>query len=172
MQTQGTPHEIFSYDNPIAKQFSYTFLNKSKAEEYELLKFIDEKKGRWGSFWMPTWVTQFDLLAPIETTGTLIVVLNRKFSSIFRGYERFFILLSNGDMIVRQITKSTVYNTEAEVLTYSTLIPQRILPSQVVLFGLFMFVRFDTDEFTFNYQTDTVSTVNVSVVELVKEYPT
>jgi hypothetical protein len=143
------------------------YFNIDKAVEYSLLDFFHQRKGKLSRFWLPAWAQYFTLaqdISPLATT--FFLAEDNSFQYVYRGYERFFMLLKNGHIITRKITAS-LGNGEYSV---ASAFDRAITPADISLFGKLLLVRFDQDEIAMQHDTTDLSTCTLTFQELAKEY--
>lgn len=170
MQYGGSVGQLWIDNYEMPKRLKMKFFIDGKTEEKELLDFFETQLGRCGKFWVPTWLNQFTLNANIGSADTIITVANHNFSNVYQGYERLFIYLSNGDIIVRKIA-ACVESGDNEILSISSAIGRDITASEILCFGLFILARFDNDKIDLEYVTSTYSKTTLQFYELIREYP-
>ena len=170
MQYGGSSWQLWVENYEIPKRLKMKFFINSKVKEKELLDFFTTQMGRCNKFWIPTWLTQFTPLDDINDIDVTIPVQNHQFTQNYRGYERLFILLHNGDMLVRKITGVSVVDVD-EVLTISSALGRDIQTTDIAHCGLFMLARFDNDKIDLEYVTSTYSKTTLKFYELIREYP-
>lgn len=166
----GTGKAMYGNITDLPFSAEYSFSNVSRNEEYALLSAFNTFKGRWSRFWMPIWNSYFTLASNITAGATTCQVNNILFHEVYRGYERLFIELANGDIVSRKITAAVEVSKTVERLTVETAFDRNIAVSDIACFGKLILCRFDNDIVSISYKTSEVSTYTLSFVELVKEY--
>lgn len=169
-QYPGTSMELADKSLPIPKRRTLTYSNFTKELEFEMTSFFYSHFGRKQKFWQPSWDVSFKAYEDIQNGATQIKICTSNFYMVSQGYERFFMLLFNGDMISRQITEVTKQN-EYEVLHLKTEMDRSIALDEIELMCLFLLGRFDMDALIFRHDTDTISSVAWEFIELIREYP-
>lgn len=157
----------WSDERPQILEFGVTV--PDKARNKELLDHFLAVKGRHKRFWLLTPHNVFTLNGLHSAGVVSLSVLRNEFD--FRGLDRFYILLNNGDLITRKMDSFAV-DEENDTADIGFAIPtDRVLdPAAIALFGLVLLVRLDSDELNLAHDTDLVADATVRVVELVKEY--
>jgi hypothetical protein len=177
-----TAREPISFNNGIVsirrlsldKSFSvgYNFASMSKADEYQLLKFFADRKGRLERFWIPLWFNEFRLKGSIEPQivegATEFSIEQNNFWEVFGVNIRIFIKLKNGDMITRRI-KDVDLDSRTRLFV-NTPFNRDIGQSEIDCFGRYLLARFDQDELELAHTTPALSDCTLSFKELVKEY--
>jgi len=171
MQYGGSVGSVWveNFESPMRLQ--YSFRNHDKSDEKEILDFFEGRLGRHGNFWIPTWITNFEVVDNIVASDTIIKIKNDEFNTAYQGYERIAFILTNGDIVVRQITKVEIISDAQENITVSSIINRSIPMTSIALCCLFVLGRYENDSFEFAYTTDSVSDVKVNFYELIREYP-
>lgn len=143
------------------------FFNISKAVEFSILDFFHQRKGKLNRFWLPAQSKYFVLDDVIPNFATTFFLPeNNTFQYVYRGYERFFMLLKNGDMLTRKISAS---HGSGEY-SVTTAFDRVIAPEDISLFGKLLLVRFDQDEVSMQHDTTDLSSCSLTFQELGKEY--
>ena len=172
IQYGGSVGQLWKENDEIPRRLQMQFSFDDKQEETEFLNFFETQKGRWGKFWVPTWITQFRPVDDIASSQTIIPVYNDKFAGVYRGHERLFIMLHNGDKLVRKIIAAEEsIGGETETITLSSSLGVSADLSNIAIMGLFLLVRFDQDKVDMKYTTNTVSETTLQFYELIREYP-
>lgn len=140
----------------------------SKQEEFDFLTKFAEKKGRHKKFWFPSPQNRFTLKNTISS-GTTAIVMEKNYFE-YRGFERLFIRLTNGDRVSFDIA-SVVTNASDITINVATSADRTITKNDIDLLTLLHMCRLDTDEAELTQITSDHSELTLRVVELVKEYP-
>ncbi len=180
VQYAGTTTFISSLDslNSALSPFvvDMAFTNLVKADEYDIIDFFSKHRGRHMRFWCPSWVSNYFLANDIEAGAVQVDIVP---IGMIEGFylqgqnEWFFILLKNGDIIIRRIANTGGYTSNGifyETFDLSTPIDRDIKISDVSIFGKLFLGRFDTDTLSMKHMTTSVSSCSLKVVELINEY--
>lgn len=164
--------ERLSFTEDAPKTFNFLFHNMSKAEEAALLDFVDARSGIVEKFWCPGHRVAFSLSQTMPVASSVLYVLDNGFSRVYRGYERVYIELTNGDIITRKIISVSAGPGDNEITLQLDVVTDReIVPSDVIIFGRLYLVRFAKGKFDLEYGANWESSVKLEFQELVKEYP-
>lgn len=165
----GTTQQVIQLapEKPQQLDFKAGFFSKQDEKDF-LTKFVSFK-GRLARFWLLLPFNMFQLVGSAGIGSTTLTVERNNFE--YQGFERFYILLTNGDLITRKITSTSVNETLGTLdLNFSDGTDRILNPSSIVLFSLCLLVRFDMDSLNLEHRTAYVSEADVKVIELVKEY--
>lgn len=169
----GTIEEIINYSDERPHKLDVSFLFENKAEEYAFLEFFFDKRGRWKKFWLPSPATAFSLAVSTVIGVPSVIVKSNRFGQFYRGFERIFMELINGDNLTFQIT-SVQENQPImgqDTLNLGAALDRIILPADIVQFSLLLCGRFDKDVAEIEYKSNVVSSCKITFLELPKEYP-
>lgn len=156
-------------DVPMSVEMGFTL--DSKQDEDTYLDFIHGKRGKVGKFWVKHPKSFFELKSFAGVGSTALVTYPNQFNLQYQGYERFYIIVTNGDMITRKIT-SVTYNvvTDDVTLQFANPTDRDLSPTDIVTWGRMLLVRFDDDTFEIEGETDYISEISLRFTELVQEY--
>lgn len=153
--------------NDLGWKTNAAYYNITREQEYAILSFFLAHKGRLNKFWLPVQSRYFQLGQDIANGAAFFYMhSNESFQHVYRGYERLFIKLNNGDTITRKITASQ----GNQKYSVQSVFDRAIAMSDVALFGKLILCRFDDDELAFEYITPELSTLSIGFQELAKEY--
>lgn len=168
----GTVQKILSWSDDLPAVVAFKLTNASKQDEFDLLTFFNLMKGRLGKFWVRSELKEFGLSQDMPQNSTGLYVNDNKFDLAYRGYERIYLDMANGDLITRKVTSVSSGPGAGELtLQIDTVTDRQINRADVRKFGRFLLVRFDVDKISFEHGEKSISDVEVKLRELVKEYP-
>jgi len=170
LNKDGTRYTLYSISDYLEHSWGYEFLVPDKETEFAILYFFSRRRGRHKRFWTPVWKNTFTLHTGITMFDGYCDVEDRRFANVYQGYERLFILLTNGNLITRQITAVTTPEDGVERFTVATVFDRDIAITDIAYFGRFMLCRMNADTLTMNHKTCHVSTHALRLKELVREY--
>lgn len=171
--------EIIQYDKAAMKyrpltanigiDITFNFFNVTKSDEYDLLNFFHLHKAMCNKFWLPVPWNYFGALGKDITIGdTDIELLNDMgFVNIFRGVERFYMILANGDFITRQLFYAV--NPEGKIYGVFSPMAHDISKDDKITFGKLILCRFDQDDLTMSHDTTHLSKCSIKFKELGQE---
>ena len=166
----GTIHSNWYYTQPIDKIGVKVYDDTTGL--YAFLVSFADRIGRYKSFWMPEPFKRFKVTAidPLK----LFLDVEKVADLNFNGYERIWIRLKNGDRITRLITSITQASTYTRINFISELpdilVDPNTLITDIIECSYAILARFDQDEVNIDYVTNKIASVNLSFVELKKEY--
>jgi hypothetical protein len=158
-------------DKALRVRMDFTFY--SRQELHGFLAFMDYHKGRLKKFWLYCNTNEFLLQNNVPPNNFTLDCYNSAYPLVFKDGDRVYLILKNGDTIVRKLASAET-NELGTVMTLActTGLPASgILLSDVLEFGRVLCCRFDHGSFELNYKTAEVSQVSLRFFELVKEYP-
>lgn len=158
-------------DKALRIRMEFTFY--SRQELYSFLAFMDYHKGQLKKFWVYCNTNEFVLKTTIPPNDFNIVCENSFYHLTFKTNDRVYVILNNGDTIVRKIQTVAVNQTNTIMtITTATGMPAYSIPATNILeMGRVLCCRFDHGAFEIKNLTNTVAQVNLRFFELVKEYP-
>lgn len=158
-------------DKALRVRMDFTFY--SRQELHGFLSFMDYHKGRLKKFWLYCNTNEFILQNDVPPNNFTLDCYNSAYPLVFKDGDRIYLILKNGDTIVRKLA-SAATNELGTVMTLSctTGLPSSgVAMSDVLEFGRVLCCRFDHGSFEVTYKTSEVSQVSLRFFELVKEYP-
>ncbi len=147
------------------------FICFTKEESYTLLDFIDQRKGRTGKFWLYTKINEFTLRSTSVENSPFITCEVNNYEAIYKDVDRVYLILTNGDVIVRRVTLVNVSGDDMIVSITGNMPDYEIAPSDVVELGRVLCCRLDQSTVELNCVTDHVYKTNLRFTELPNEYP-
>jgi hypothetical protein len=168
----GTIEVLINYSDERPGKFDMLFRFLDKTIEYDFIDFVHTQKGRWAGFWLPGPPAFFSLDDTIQDTDLQIKITKQGIVNRFRGFERCYILLLNGDTLTYKINSVAAGpGANQETLNLGAAVDRQVKQEDIAIFTLLFYVRFDKDKFQYSYVTDTISEITTQALELVKEYP-
>jgi len=167
----GTVDTLKSITDNSPIIFESTFTITDKQEEYDLLDFFYNRRGRHGKFWIQHPATCFTLKKTANLGGLEISCYPNRAQLSYQGYERIYVYMSNGDIITREIPNVTYDAVDDELdLELVTALDRDITTDNCVMIGRMLLVRFEDDSMEFESHTSEVTEVTLRFHELVEEY--
>jgi len=138
----------------------------SRADAYELVKLFDEQMGRWGNFWYPTWMDDVVITSTFLNTDTVLDIEDIEWKDYWRHNKTtgkyLYVLLPDGTEIIRPII-SAPSDTQIEV---GAAMGTTITSLDKVLSCFLCMGRFNIDELTMQWATETVCSAEVAISTL------
>ena len=166
---------IFKYDLRNSNSYDThqtTFLLRSKRMINNMIKFFKHVKGRFKSFYCPTWVNDFEVAFDIKGKSNYI---NVELSEMSRYYlnngrkKKIVVFTKDYKSYVADILSysyDTINDKEYGRLVLATSFPVSLNKSNICMVSFLNLVRLDSDEMILNYETNTVATVELSMKEV------
>jgi len=169
----GTVEELINYSDHRPTRLELEFLFQNKAEEYDFLTFWMDKRGQWKKFWLPSPSTGFFLDTPTVIGVPSVIVRGNRFAEFYKGFERIFIQLDNGDRLSFQINSIAQDQPlpGKDTLNLGAALDRIVDQADIALFSLLLCGRFEKDVAELAYITMAISECKISFLELPKEYP-
>jgi hypothetical protein len=169
---RGTVQQVESTqgDVPVKLTFGYSLL--TSADIMAMTSFFLDRKGRLGRFWIRHPLEAFSLAAPASINQNLLVCQDNLAARQFQGYERIWMEMADGDLLIRQVTEASADpETGLVTLTLDTNLDRVVNADTLFRIGRMYLVRFDQDDLKFLFATpETAGDITLTFYELVKEY--
>ncbi len=149
----GLGYESSSYDK-TRLSFSMDFRVVSRSAIWNLLKFFDSKRGRFQTFYIPSWNNDVVPTAAIGATDTTLTVEQIQFTSAEIVGRHLFIRLPDASYVCREITDLPTSTSIQIDSAIGMAISQSNL-SKMLLSFLYK-ARFGVDEILFEYIADEI----------------
>ena len=166
---------IFKYDLKNSNSYDThqtTFLLRSKRMINNMVKFFKHMKGRFKSFYAPSWVNDFEVAFDIKNKTNYI---NVELSEMYRYYlnngrKKKIVIFTKGYKSyiadIMSYSYDTINNKDYGRLVLATSFPVYIRKEDVCMISFFNLVRLDSDEMTINFETVDVATVELVMKEV------
>ena len=146
----------------------YEYLCFTHAEMFTLFSFWQERMANIKSFWMPSWVSDFQLASHIEPASRdFITVKENLFEWIFAPNRYGILIVTEND--VCYLYKIQSYDRHLNRIYIGTSLDVDIPMQSVKLFSLVRRVRFSSQQFKRVAKTDYVVNVALDVIECPNE---
>lgn len=140
-----------------------TWTSQAGTDMYALREWLHSIKGRWKSFWMPSYNADLVLTADIGSADTTITITHIDFTTLYTTAD-IMILLNDGTRYYRAVTAS-VDNGTTETLTISAL-GANVAAADVDMISIMRLSRFDADRQEFIHYTNGQSQITIPVVQV------
>ena len=168
-QFTGTKTDVTRIIDGIGQVVECTYTFATQQDQFNFLKFFEDRKASYHKFWLPIWSSTFKLDQPVYNGNDKIYITPSYFSQGYQGYERVWFLLKDGSKIVRKIIDAKDLEDKEE-LTLDTALDRDITMDDIEIFGRFILARFGENEIEFEYKTTYYAQAQVKFYELVAEY--
>ena len=169
LQYAGTPTTLEDIAPEIPIALDLEFLCWDKQREFDLITFFVSKKGQANRFWLKHPAAAFTLKTSASAGAAGIYCKRNSFDLVWQGYERVYILMSSGDLVVRKIT-SCSGGSDYTYIGFDTVLDRDLMATNHLRISRMLLGRFSTDKLKIKSSTDLVGRASLSFVELVKEY--
>jgi hypothetical protein len=138
--------------------------------------FMEERKGRWAPFWVPTWHDDLLLRTDGDAALAAIEVHNinysrHQFDALYTWRRHLaFIKRGAGVQFIKRIDGAVETTTLFETLTLDSLLGQA-LPKDDWMLSFLTLCRLASDEIEFHWHNTTLAEVAFNVIELPTEMP-
>ncbi len=138
---------------------------------YELIDFFNTVKGRHGRFWLKSPTLEYTVKGTASSGSTLVSVYRNGAIDTFRGYERVWFDMADGDILTRHIADLTENEAEDRyILSLESPLDREVRPDNCLSINRYLLGRFERDGLGFDIATDKVQTISFNFIELVQEY--
>lgn len=165
----GTVTQLVMLCDEQPQEMEFLVTIRSKAEENQFLTDFCTRKGQHEKFWFTHPSNRFSLLNSVLQGETTLTMSRNDWK--YQGYERIYIMMSNGDLITRKVTAISENEVASTMnITLSTAIDRAIEPSDVILISFLLLCRLAIDVVEIRHLSTTISETNVKILELTGEY--
>lgn len=168
----GAVHVIAKADVPVlAREFAW--LLESRAAITSFRNFLAARQGKLVPFWMPSWDADFGLAAAATALDAEITVYACGYTAFVSTTDarRYLALMpGDGSVITRKITAAVDNGDGTETLTLDSAIGAALDPAAAMVSYLLL-MRLDTDDVEIAWESQTVATCRVPLLEVPKEVP-
>lgn len=164
----GSSNPEFEYNiYDLSRTFTLNFTVNGNKERATLKKLIHTMKGRYKTFWIPSYHNDFTLAANIGISATTISVNAFGYGYYYRQGETadFVIEMNNGTYYYNRITASTK-DVDIEVFTLQSAFGATILMTNVKRIMFLHRVRFDSDNIQLRHLTGNITQCSTVVREV------
>lgn len=166
-QDGRAPNVSISGDRPRVG-YEWTFTGTSRARAWEILRFVDSRRGRLRAFWMVSPQTMWTAAA-VSTTAIEIQPVS-SIADMRRFFEWIAVRFSDGTILVRGIVDVVPTGTGTWSIEFSEPIPSTLANISLVRETTAAhLVRFDRDDYTEEWTTDEFLAVKCRAFELVHD---
>lgn len=137
--------------------FTHRFRFKTIAERAAMEDFIDDRRGAWGAFWIPSWQPELEPLQTLDTGATSLAITKVNYKAVClpdddtkRLGRYVFLLNTAGQLHITKVLDATTGTPE--LLTFETAIPggMTFQPGSYIV-GFVYFVRLLTDRYALEF---------------------
>lgn len=160
--------------NRNARPFSWFMDSRDSINAF--LAFLDERKGRWAPFWVPTW--HDDLMLASDGDGTLATIevqninySRHQFDSLYTWRRHLaFIKRGAGIQFIKRIDGAVETSSTLETLTLDSALGQD-LPKDDWMLSFLTLCRLESDEIELHWHNTDIAEADFNVIELPFEMP-
>lgn len=144
---------------------SYSWPLYSHSLQSQFFNFQSFALGRLKSFWMPSWISDFNLLIDISpASGNICYVKPNTFDFVFE--EMRYGLWIESKYRIAHIFLITAYDEEIGELKVNNPFTFSMAVNDVSRLSLIRRVRFDQDDFDWDYRKDSYAAVSANIQEV------
>lgn len=171
----GTKSFSYLYGAYGQRIITANYFIDSRSKYKTFVDFFKDRQGELKKFWTLNWLNEFTLSRQIyiNIDSALAYIVNCGFSERYDGNIRVFMLMKNGDLIIRKVTQSKYISADEESMVFDCGVPYNILPSDVAMFGRVLLVRLVGDlQMDISMADNTVlyAKTSLTMMELPHEY--
>jgi hypothetical protein len=154
----GVGHRYSTFTE-TALRLTHSHLLMTKAATKTLIDFFNTQQGRYGRFWVPSWVRDVKFTAGFNAGDTVVTVENIDYENTWKANRilgrYLFVLFPDNSYVISKINKAPTPTT----LQLKTPLGVACTADEAAaLFACFLyFVRFDVDELELTYHTAAVA---------------
>lgn len=126
--------------------------------------WLDERRGRWRGFWMPSWNVDLVLAAPAVSSDTTLTVRDVGYHK-YEAVRDVMILMTSGATYFRRVLHGEVGFLGVETLTLDGALGVNLDPSQVQAICLMAFTRLDADRVEIKHRVGRGADIMIPVME-------
>jgi hypothetical protein len=156
------------------RPFSWYMENRAAINEFRA--FLNERRGRFAPFWIPTWQHDFALTHDVTNGDATLVVKNinytrHQFDPLFT-WRRYiaFIQIGVGIQFIRRIDGSAESTNTTETLSLDAAILQD-MQAEYWMVSFLTLCRLDQDNPTLHWHSPTLAESMLQIIELPAEMP-
>ena len=153
----------FSY---AAREHDFTQIDRD--DIYSFRNFVHSRKGRWKSFWAPTYNRDMVLVQTALASENTIFIEWQGYTDNYQIHETrrdILIELRTGVKLYRRVTGAddTIAPVGTEALTLDATMGVDVTPANVLNISFLLLSRFDSDRFEINWHTPTVASCSATI---------
>lgn len=167
----GTVKRLASLTDWAPDVWEASFQVDNKDDEYDLLDFFYDRRGKHGRFWVEHPASAFVLESDILSGAVEIPCEANKSDIAWQGNERIYIEMADGDVLTRKV--GTIDYSEANdrvELNLTTALDRDLTSANHNMIGKFLLARFASDGIELAHESIDVFRVKLRFYELVEEY--
>jgi hypothetical protein len=145
-----------------------SFIKQSRADLWNLRRWIHARRGRQRSFWLPSWNRDLVILEDVGSTASALTVQNIGYT-LYYGVKNIMIQLRNGSRVFVRSTMGSVNPDGNEVLTLDAQVGVSFAAADVDFACFMSHARFDTDRVSFRHGDAGRVTVSIPIAEAPEE---
>jgi len=174
--TEKVSRAVDEFDNgsgPIAVEVTRDWLERTRVATFDALdretlwryrRWIHSMKGRQGSFWLPSWNPDINVLEDIGEAATSMIASPIGYP-LYYGTTDIVLFTKDGQELYNRILSASTDQDGNEILAMTSSFGVAIPVSNISMVCFMDHVRFDTDRVTIDHQVSGRSTISVPVKE-------
>ena len=158
------------YDQTLWR-FRHNYI-ESEDSLWKLISFFDDKKGRWGAFWLPSWCADIIVTSGFSSTDTTLNIEDIEYSTDWGIADLpgriICFWFPDGDLIFRRVTALP----SSTQITIDSALGKTLSDTEVsqLLVSFAHLVRFDNDHLDLDYVTTKDAKISLSFSTVPQEY--
>ncbi len=159
----------YSFNHSIGMH-KVTRLFHTREDAWNFRAWLQKMNGKQGAFWLPNFNATFITVGTIASTSTIVKISDIELTDVFNGtpfVNELGIILKDGTQIFRTIV-SVGKNAPNEDILLDATVGTEFTADTVDRIGLIHKVGILTDNLTFNFKHDGLSSVSFDVEELLQ----
>lgn len=149
---------------------SFLFTDKEQIEDFQ--DFFEARAGKWGSFWVPSWIAELNPTDDVANGGTSLKITPVDYGNVYLGSleltrlgHYIFLLHVDGTLFITRVTAANVVGGD-EVLTLQTAAPQAFARGDFIA-GFCYFVRFAADTLNLEFDGPQQARAKIGMIEVI-----
>jgi hypothetical protein len=148
----------------VSSRKAITFSPLTRSERWRVRRWLHRIRGRQGSFWLPSWNRDIELLEDIGSTASAITVKYFGYT-LYYGVTNIMVQLKSGAKYFARVLSSSNAVADKEVLVLEAPIGVTITVPEVDMICFLSHCRLDADRIEISHEYNGQITTNIAVTE-------
>lgn len=166
LDNETGPVQLIPKEEFPRQQRQYQWLIRNREDMADFRAMLGRMKGRNTPVYVPTWFADFYLYEVIGANSSTMKVKQQNFDfmvGVAKTNNTILVRLKDGTQYLRTIVDTGEGDDDYESINVDSPFPVEIQPKDVIMISLVHLMRLESDAVTINYQTDSVSTVELTM---------